>query len=74
VTGLDAGDAATVEQQVRDGVRNGSPVPGLLDQYGQRWTVDVPLTGPNGSIIVRSAWIVDVGQTVPRLVTISFPK
>jgi uncharacterized protein YukE len=74
VTGLDVGDAAAVEQQVRDGVRNGSPVPGLLDQYGQRWTVDVPLTGPNGSIIVRSAWIVDVGQARPRLVTISFPK
>jgi uncharacterized protein DUF6883 len=73
-TGLDAGDAARVEEQIREGVRNGPPVLGLADQYGQRWNVDVSLTGPNGSIIVRTAWIVDIGQTTPRLVTVSFPK
>jgi hypothetical protein len=74
VTGLDAGDAAKVEEQIREGARNGTPILGKADEYGQRWAVDVPLTGPNGSIVVRSAWIVDTGQTVPRLVTISFPK
>jgi hypothetical protein len=73
-TGLDAGDAARVEEQIREGVRSGTPILGKADEYGQRWAVDVPLTGPNGSIVVRSAWIVDTGQTVPRLTTISFPK
>jgi hypothetical protein len=73
-TGLDAGDAARIEEQIREGVRNGTPILGKADEYGQRWAVDVPLTGPNGSIVVRSAWIVDTGQTVPRLTTISFPK
>lgn len=73
-TGLEPADAVRIEQQIRDGVRAGTPILGRPDQYGQRWTIDVPLTGPSGTIVVRTAWIVDVGSTSPRLVTISFPK
>jgi len=73
VTGLDTGDAARIDQQIRDGVLNGTPIKGKADQYGQRWAVDVPLIGPRGTITVRTAWILDVGSTTPRLVTISFP-
>ncbi len=74
VTGLEASDASQIERQIRDGVISGTPIEGRADQYGQRWAVDVPLTGPEGSIIVRTAWIVDTGSATPRLVTISFPK
>jgi hypothetical protein len=73
-TGLDRNDAALIEEQIRDGVRGGTPVPGKNDQFGRRWTVDVPLSGPRGTIMVRTAWIVDVGSSTPRLVTVSFPK
>ncbi|MBM2622952.1 hypothetical protein JIG36_46380 [Actinoplanes sp. LDG1-06] len=73
-TGLEPGDAALVEQQIRDGIAQGTPILAKPDEYGQRWGVNVPLTGPRGTIIVRTAWIVDVGSTTPRLVTISFPK
>ncbi|XVU27056.1 DUF6883 domain-containing protein [Actinoplanes sp. CA-054009] len=72
-TGLDTTDAPLIEQQIRDGVRNGTPILGKVDEYGRRWAVDVPLTGPTGSILVRTAWILDAGSAVPRLVTISFP-
>ena len=74
MTGLGPEDADLVEQQIRDGVRTGTPIVGRADEYGQRWNVDVPLTGPSGSLVVRTAWIVDVGETKARLVTISFPK
>jgi uncharacterized protein YukE len=73
-TGLDRGDAALIEEQIRDGLRAGTPVTGKSDQFGQRWTVDMPLSGPSGTITVRTAWIVDVGSAEPRLITISFPK
>jgi hypothetical protein len=73
-TGLDVDDAALIEQQIREGVRSGTPILGRADQHGQRWAVDVPLTGPSGTITVRTAWIVDAGATAPRMVTISFPK
>lgn len=72
-TGLGPEDAAVIEQQIREGVRHGSPQPGKADQYGHRWSVDVPLTGPAGTIMVRTAWIVEEGASTPRLVTLSFP-
>jgi hypothetical protein len=72
-TGLTAKDAGSIETQIRDGVRNGTPVAGRNDQFGQRWSVDVPLTGPAGTMTVRTAWIVEPGSDQPRLATISFP-
>ena len=72
-TGFGPDDAATIEQQIRDGVRSGTPIAGKADQYGRRWSVDLPLTGPSGTIVVRTAWILDADAPAPRLVTISFP-
>lgn len=72
-TGLDVGDAALIGEQIRTGVREGSPMLGKADQYGQRWSVDIPLTGPKGTIMVRTAWMLETGSTTPRLITISFP-
>jgi hypothetical protein len=72
-TGLTAGDADRIEAQIRAGVRNGTPVAGRNDQYGRRWSVDVPVTGPAGTMTVRTAWIVEPGSDRPRLATISVP-
>jgi hypothetical protein len=72
-TGLTAKDADQIETQIRDGVKNGTPVAGKNDQYGQRWSVDIPVTGPAGTMTVRTAWIVEPGSDQPRLATISFP-
>ncbi|MEU7810228.1 MULTISPECIES: WXG100 family type VII secretion target [unclassified Micromonospora] len=72
-TGLGPDDAAVIEQQIREGVRRGMPIAGKTDRYGRRWSVDLPLTGPSGTILVRTAWIVELDTSAPRLVTISFP-
>lgn len=73
-TGLGVDDVASIERQIKDGLRTGTPIPGKVDEWGSRWAVDVPLTGPSGSMTIRTAWIIDSGSTAPRLVTISFPK
>lgn len=73
-TGLAAKDVDQIEAQIREGARNGTPVAGKSDEYGHRWHVDVPLTGPAGTMTVRTAWIVEPGGDRPRLVTISFPQ
>ncbi|WP_435794482.1 DUF6883 domain-containing protein [Micromonospora zamorensis] len=52
---------------------SGSQKIGRADDFGQRWNVDLPLTGPDGTITVRTAWIVESGASAPRMVTISFP-
>jgi hypothetical protein len=72
-TGLGREDAPTVKQQILDQVKDGEPVPGKVDQHGSRYNKDVTLTGPNGTIVVRTAWIVDAGTGETRLVTVSFP-
>jgi hypothetical protein len=72
-TGLTRTDADQIEAQIRDGVRNGKPVAGKCDEYGHRWSVDVPITGPAGTMTVRTAWIVEPGSTTPRLATVTFP-
>lgn len=36
-------------------------------QYGVQYSVDLPLTGPRGSAIVRTGWIVEPGSDAPRL-------
>lgn len=72
-TGLGREDAPSVKQQILDQVKDGEPVPGKVDQHGSRYNKDVTLTGPNGTIVVRTAWIVDAGTGETRLVTVSFP-
>ncbi|GGO31796.1 WXG100 family type VII secretion target [Micromonospora parathelypteridis] len=73
VTGLGPDDADVIVQQIREGVLAGNPLLGKADEFGQRWSVDLPLTGPGGTITVRTAWILENGASTPRMVTISFP-
>ncbi|WP_328373955.1 WXG100 family type VII secretion target [Micromonospora zamorensis] len=72
-TGLGPDDADAILQQIREGVLAGKPLLGKADEFGQRWNVDLPLTGPDGTITVRTAWILESGASAPRMVTISFP-
>jgi hypothetical protein len=69
--GLTARDAGLLETQIRDGVKNGTPVVGGSDQHGQRWSVDVPVSGPAGTTTVRTDWIMVAGSDQPRLAAIS---
>ena len=46
-------------------------VSGKLDQYGQRYTVDMLIKGPNSnSAMVRTGWIIKAGEDAPNMVTI----
>jgi hypothetical protein len=37
--------------------------------HGFLWRVDMPITGPKGTATVRTGWIYETGQDVPRLIT-----
>ncbi len=44
---------------------------GKKDLYGQRYTVDIPITGPNGkTAFVRTGWIIESGSETARMTTI----
>jgi uncharacterized protein DUF6883 len=35
--------------------------------HGFLWRVDLPITGPRGTATVRTGWIYENGENVPRL-------
>ena len=43
--------------------------PGEADEHGQRYEIDFEMTTDIGTALVRSAWIVPVGEELPRLLT-----
>ena len=68
--GYNQSNADQLIGQIQQGVRTTPAVLGKADQFGQRFTVDMPITGPNGNTVtVRTGWIFDPGATTPRLVT-----
>jgi len=68
--GYNQSNADQLIGEIQQGVLTNPAVMGKVDQFGQRFTVDMPITGPNGNIVmVRTGWVLDPGATVPRLAT-----
>ena len=67
--GLSAGDAETLRKALLDVAkdRQGDLQPSDADEFGQRFILDFSMTTASGTAIVRSAWIVLIGQNVLRL-------
>lgn len=69
--GFARGDEADLERQIREGLKTEPAIRGEADEYGQRWRVDVPVTGPDGRTApIRTGWIFGPGSDVPRNATI----
>jgi hypothetical protein len=69
--GYNQSNADDLMRQVYDKLPSNKAVLGKLDQYGQRYTVDIPITGPNGNTVnVRTGWIIKNDSNVPELTTI----
>ena len=56
--------------QIRSGVMTNQAIPGEVNAFGARFTVDIPVTGPGGSAVVRTGWIYTGDATVPSLATL----
>nr|WP_206069988.1 RHS repeat-associated core domain-containing protein [Knoellia sp. DB2414S] len=69
--GFNRSNADDLMAQQRQGVMENMPIPGKVDKWGTRFTVDIPVTGPGGSGIVRTGWIYTPGSTTPSLNTLT---
>ena len=67
--GLALEDAPRLVAALRAAAVQGEAVPEAEDRYGQRYVIDFEMTGLRGTVVVRSAWIVRTGETIPRFVT-----
>ncbi|AVK04822.1 pre-toxin domain with VENN motif family protein [Pseudomonas paraeruginosa] len=70
VLGFTKGNSDLLMKQLKEGVMKNTPIPGKVDQYGARFTVDIPVIGPNGNGVVRSGWIYKPGSNTPEMTTI----
>jgi hypothetical protein len=67
--GYDQSSYGGLDKQIRVGIQREHAEPGASNEYGSQFSVDIPVTGPAGSAIVRTGWIYDKSSDVPRLTT-----
>ena len=71
VLGYDKNEANHLILQIQEKLHKCKAIPGKVDEYGKRYTVDIPITGINGNTaIVRTGWILKADIDIPELVTI----
>lgn len=65
--GIDRSHAAHVRERLLDAAATSEDaVQGLVDGFGSRYILDFRVTGPKGTALVRSAWIIRAGEELPR--------
>lgn len=65
--GLDASHSTQIIEAIRIALNTHHAVEGSSIQWGRVFTVDFSLTGPVGEAIVRTSWIIDNENDVPRM-------
>jgi hypothetical protein len=68
--GLSASDAESLQQQLLAAAgKSDEATVGKRDEYGQRYDLDVKITGRDSTGTVRSTWIVRADESPPRFLT-----
>jgi len=67
VLGLGQSEAEFLRAALLEAARDGDAVPGEADEYGQRYIVDFRFSRSNREAKVRSAWIMLLNESAPRL-------
>jgi hypothetical protein len=65
--GITQDNAALLRVAIRAGLPAAPAIKKHADRHGQRFEVDVSVTGPAGSAMVRTAWIVREAGGAPQL-------
>lgn len=69
ILGLAIEHADQLLNALRNAAVVGDATLGKQDRYGQRYLIDFEFAGPSGTATIRSAWIIGINESVPRLVT-----
>ena len=69
LAGLNQENADLLVDALRQAAASGDAAVGTVDRYGRRYVIDFEYAGPDGTVMIRSAWIVRTGENMPRLVT-----
>jgi hypothetical protein len=69
ILGLDSNDAEWLKNFILEAIQIYPAVSTLLDEYGQRYAVDFPMTRNQNTANIRTTWIIRPNEDFPRLVS-----
>ena len=64
-----ARDAEKLRSMIFAAILTEEATAGATDEHGERYVVDFETQGLRGMVTIRTAWIIDRGETAPRLVS-----
>jgi hypothetical protein len=67
--GIDRSNAEQLRAALLAAAAQEEATPGRRSDFGQKYEVRFRMTGPRGTYIMLSVWMVETGQSIPRLVT-----
>ena len=67
--GFSASDAEKLRSMIVTAITTEEAAAGVVDEHGERFVLDFATQGLRGMVTIRTAWIVDRDETVPRLVS-----
>jgi len=67
--GFTAEDAETLRRVVLEAAHVNEATQGVKDEHGERFILDVETQGLFAKVTIRTAWIVDTGESAPRMVS-----
>lgn len=67
--GLTQSDARWLQGALREAARHAEAIELRADAMGRRWRIDIPITRHGLHAVVRTLWIVRIGENAPRFVT-----
>lgn len=67
--GYTSKDAEKLREIILSAVLRQEAIEGIRDEHGTRYRLDFETQGKRGVVMLRTAWIIDTGETIPRLVS-----
>ena len=67
--GFTLADAERLRDMILAAVLTHEATQGATDDHGTRYRVDFEANGLRGPVTIRTAWHIDIGENIPRLVS-----
>jgi hypothetical protein len=67
--GFTVADAGRLRDMIIAAILTHEATQGAADEHGTRYRVDFEAQGLRGPVTIRTAWHIDAGETIPRLVS-----
>ena len=65
--GMTGRDAPRLREMILQAVLTNEAIEAGTNEHGTRYTVDFQTLGLKGAVTIRTAWIIDAGEIIPRL-------